>query len=137
LYKAYSKKNTYVISTGVSDFSTATSLAVSSTSTLPKEDEYILKQLNCSGDYDRMLNFVMNERTRELNGEFLRWEDLSRTKLLIRRTMAFNTETAAAGFLNEHHYYRPIPQSFIDGLINENGSSLTDEQKAALQNQGY
>jgi hypothetical protein len=136
-YKAYSKKNTYVISTGVSDFSNATSLAVSTTGKLPKEDEYILKQLNCSGDYDRMLNFIMNERTRELNGEFQRWEDLSRTKLLIRRTMVFNTETAAAGFLKEYHLLRPIPQSFIDGLVNDDGSALTDAQKNALQNPGY
>jgi hypothetical protein len=137
LYKAYSKKNTYVVSTGVSDFSNATNLAVSATGKLPKEDEYILKKLNCSGDYDRMLNFIMNERTRELNGEFQRWEDLSRTKLLVRRTMLFNTETAASNTLKEYHLLRPIPQSFIDGLINDDGSALTDAQKAALQNAGY
>jgi hypothetical protein len=137
MYKAYSKKNTYVAATGVNDFSNATNLAVSAISKLPKEDEYILKQLNCSGDYDRMLNFIMNERTRELNGEFHRWEDLSRTKLLIRRTMLFNTETAASNTLKEHHLLRPIPQSFIDGLINDDGSALTDEQKAALQNPVY
>lgn len=137
MYQAYSKKNTYVISTGVNDFSNATDLSVSSISKLPKEDEYILKRLNCSGDYDRMLNFIMNERTRELNGEFQRWEDLSRTKLLVRRTMLFNTETATVNALKEHHLLRPIPQSFIDGLIQENGDPLTDEQKAILQNPGY
>lgn len=137
LYRAYSKKNTYVISTGVDDFSTTTSLEVSSTSKLPKEDEYILKQLNCSGDYDRMLNFIMNERTRELNGEFHRWEDLSRTKLLVRRTMLFNKETAASNTLKEHHLYRPIPQTFIDGLVNQDGSALTDAQRNELQNPGY
>jgi hypothetical protein len=136
-YRAYSKKNTYVVSTGVDDFSLASTLNVSSISKLPKEDEYILKQLNCSGDYDRMLNFIMNERTRELNGEFLRWEDLSRTKLLVRRTMLFNTETKASNTLKEHHLLRPIPQSFIDGLTQEDGSPLTDEQKNALQNPGY
>lgn len=137
MYKAYSKKNTYAISTGVNDFSQATSLRVSSASNLPKEDEYILRQLNCSGDYDRMLNFIMNERTRELNGEFHRWEDLARTKLLVRRTMFFNTETKASNTLKDNHLYRPIPQSFIDGLINEDGSALTDAQKTALQNPGY
>jgi hypothetical protein len=136
-YKAYSKKNTYVVSTGVDDFSNATNLRVSSTTKLPKEDEYILRQLNCSGDYDRMLNFIMNERTRELNGEFQRWEDLSRTKLLVRRTMLFNTETKTSNTLKEHHVLRPIPQSFIDGLTQEDGSPLTDEQKTALQNPGY
>lgn len=136
-YLAYSKKNTYVVSTGVDDFSNATDLTVSSINRLPKEDEYILKQLNCSGDYDRMLNFIMNERTRELNGEFLRWEDLSRTQLLVRRAMAFNTQTAAAGALKEYHQLRPIPQAFIDQLVNEDGSPLSDAQKDALQNPGY
>lgn len=136
-YQAYSKKNSYVVATGVRDFNAGTNLEVSSISTLPKEDEYILRQLGCSGDYDRMLNFIMNERTRELNGEFHRWEDLSRTKLLIRRTMLFNRETAAANALNEHHLVRPIPQTFIDGLTNEDGSSLNDEQRRALQNPGY
>jgi hypothetical protein len=137
MYRSYSKKNTYAVSTGVSDFSQPTNLTVSNTSNLPKEDEYILKRLNCSGDYDRMLNFIMNERTRELNGEFQRWEDLSRTKLLVRRTMLFNTETAASNTLKEYHLLRPIPQSFIDGLINDDGSALTDAQKAVLQNPGY
>ena len=135
-YQAYSKLNSYVLSTGVNS-TDATSLAISSPSSLPKEDEYILKKLNCTSDYDRMLNFIMNERTRELNGEFVRWEDLSRTKLLIKRTMAFNVECATAGALAERHILRPIPQTFIDGLLNEDSSPLTDEQKRALQNPGY
>ena len=136
LYRAYSKVNSYVLSTGVNS-TDATSLTISSPSSLPKEDEYILRQLNCTSDYDRMLNFIMNERTRELNGEFVRWEDLSRTKLLIKRAMAFNVECATAGALAERHILRPIPQSFIDGLLNEDSSPLTDEQKRALQNPGY
>lgn len=135
-YKAYSKVNSYVISTGVNS-TDATDLQIASYTRLPKEDEFILSLLGCTSDYDRMLNFIMNERTRELNGEFVRWEDLSRTKLLVKRAMAFNKECAASGTLDEHHLLRPIPQSFIDGLTNSDGSSLTDEQKAALQNPGY
>ena len=135
-YNAYSKVNSYVLSTGVNS-TDATSLTISSPSALPKEDEYILKQLNVTSDYDRMLNFIMNERTRELNGEFVRWEDLSRTKLLINRTMKFNVECATAGVLAERHLLRPIPQAFIDGLVNDDGSPLTDDQKRALQNPGY
>ncbi|MDR2496736.1 MAG: RagB/SusD family nutrient uptake outer membrane protein [Tannerellaceae bacterium] len=137
MYKAYSKKNTYTLATGLSDFSQSTSLTVSNAGKLPKEDEYILRQLNCSGDYDRMLNFIMNERTRELNGEFHRWEDLARTKLLVRRTLLFNRETKASNTLKDYHLYRPVPQSFIDGLINEDGTALTDAQKTELQNPGY
>ena len=135
-YNAYSKVNSYVLSTGVSS-TDATSLTISSPSALPKEDEYILKQLNVSDPYKRMLHFIMNERTRELNGEFVRWEDLSRTKLLIERTMAFNKECATAGVLAERHLLRPIPQTFIDGLLNNDGSPLTSDQKKALQNPGY
>lgn len=142
-YKAYSKTNTYILSTGVSDFSHATDLQIASYTQLPEEDELILSKLNgvkgynCSGDYERMLNFIMNERTRELDGEWVRWEDLARTKLLIPRAYAFNQEVAKSGTLDEHHLLRPIPQSFIDGLVNDDGSPLSQEQKDALQNPGY
>lgn len=142
-YKAHSKVNTYILSTGVSDFSNATDLTINSYTQLPDEDELILSKLNgvkgysCSGDYERMLNFIMNERTRELDGEWVRWEDLSRTKLLVPRAYAFNKEVATSASLDDHHVLRPIPQSFIDGLTNEDGSALSSEQKKALQNPGY
>ena len=145
MYKAHSKTNTYVLSTGVSDFSedTKTAMTITSYRNLPAEDELILSKINgtkgysVSGDYERMLNFIMNERTRELDGEWVRWEDLARTKLLIPRAYAFNEEVAEAGTLDEHHLLRPIPQSFIDALVNEDGSALSAEQKDALQNPGY
>jgi hypothetical protein len=54
-------------------------LAVASIATLPAQDEYILTALGLSSTYDRMLGFVLNERARELVGEYKRWEDLSRT----------------------------------------------------------
>ena len=142
-YKAHSKVNTYILATGVSDFSNATDLTINSYTQLPDEDELILSKLNgvkgysCSGDYERMLNFIMNERTRELDGEWVRWEDLSRTKLLVPRAYAFNKEVATSASLDDHHVLRPIPQSFIDGLTNEDGSALSSEQKKALQNPGY
>lgn len=137
MYKAYSTTNTYYMSTGIEQTTEASNLQISGPSQLPAEDEAILKELGVTSDYDRMLNFIMNERTRELNGEFVRWEDLSRTKLLLKRAKAYNKEVVAANALKEHHLLRPIPQSFIDGLQNENGSALTNEQKTALQNPGY
>jgi SusD family. len=91
--------------------------------------------LNCSGDKERMINFILDERTRELNGEFNRWEELSRTKTLVKRAKVFNAQASAN--VAEKHLLRPIPQTFIDGLLNEDGSNLTTEQKAALQNPGY
>ena len=33
----------------------------------------------CSGDKERLINFILNERTRELNGEWNRWEELTKT----------------------------------------------------------
>ena len=38
---------------------------------LPAGDEYIINALGYSGTYDRMLALVLNERARELAGEYL------------------------------------------------------------------
>ncbi|MGY5354493.1 RagB/SusD family nutrient uptake outer membrane protein [Wenyingzhuangia sp. IMCC45467] len=102
---------------------------------LPAEDETVLSAVGASSDYERALHFILNERTRELLGEWQRWETLSRTGTLVARTQAFNTE--ATGITANKHELRPIPQSFIDGLLNDDGSNLSDAQKAAWQNPGY
>ncbi|MDR3118511.1 MAG: RagB/SusD family nutrient uptake outer membrane protein [Mediterranea sp.] len=132
---AYLTRNTYYLSTGIAKTTAASSLQIGNYNTLPPEDEAILSALGVSGDYDRMLNFIFNERTRELNGEWNRWEELSRAGLLLKRTKAFNPE--AATNIDQKHVLRPIPQSFIDGLTREDGSPLTEEQKKELQNPGY
>jgi tetratricopeptide (TPR) repeat protein len=93
-----------------------------------------------SGDvtYDKVMNFILDERTRELCGELYRWEDLARTKTLQARFNAFNDGNGREGtFDPATHYFRPIPQSFLDGITNESGANLTDEEKAAMQNPGY
>jgi hypothetical protein len=132
--RSFIQKSTYYLSTGIERTTASSNLQVSDPSSLPAEDREIIAKLPDDG-YNGMLHFILNERTRELNGEFNRWEELSRTKLLIPRTKAFNEE--AALYIADKHIIRPVPQSFIDGLLNEDGSSLSDEQKASWQNPGY
>ena len=132
---AYSTRNTYYESTGIAETTAASNLQIASYTALPPEDEAVLSKLGVTSDYDRMLNFILDERTRELDGEFLRWDDLARTKTLVLRAKTFNPQ--AAGSVSDKHCLRPIPQAFIDGLLNPDGSGLTAAQKAALQNPGY
>jgi hypothetical protein len=113
---------------------TATSLSVAGISPLPDQDEYIINKLGYSSDYDRMMCFLLNERSRELAGEYKRWEDLSRTKTLVARAKAFNPD--AAPNIKDYHVLRPIPQTFLDG-IQSAGVPLTGPQKQAMQNAGY
>jgi starch-binding outer membrane protein, SusD/RagB family len=114
--------------------STATSLSVASISSLPAQDEYIITRLGYTSSYDRMMCFLLNERSRELCGEYLRWQDLSRTKTLVARAKAFNPD--AAPNIQDKHLLRPIPQTFLDG-IQKGGVNLTPAEKQAMQNPGY
>jgi hypothetical protein len=133
-------KNTYYISNNIPVTTLATNITIDSWNSLPPEDEAIIARLGYSSDFDRMMCLVLNERTRELAGEMIRWTDLARTKTLIKRTLTFNEDAiysaAGGGGLREHHLVRPIPQEFLDQLW-ANGHALTAEEKQAFQNPGY
>lgn len=58
------------------------------------------------------IDFILDERGRELLGEQFRWLDLVRTRQLVEKTKAHNPD--AAPNIEEHHALRPIPQDQID-----------------------
>ena len=126
---SYYESNNIPVTTAASSSLTVTDIA-----SLPAPDEYIITQLGYSSTYDRMLCFLLNERSRELAGEYLRWQDLSRTKTLVARAKAFNPD--AAPNIQDRHLLRPIPQTFLDG-IQKSGVALTGSEKQTMQNSGY
>lgn len=133
---SFSPVNTYYLSNNIPVTTSASNLQISSYTSLPAEDEAIIAKLGYTTEYDRMMCFLLNERSRELMGELLRWEDLARTKTLIDRGYAFNDGIITANSLAEHHYLRPIPLEYING-VQENGEPLNNTQKTAYQNPGY
>lgn len=76
------------------------------------------------------LDFILDERSRELFAEDTRWWDLSRTKKLVERVQLHNTENGATGGggVQTHNMLRPIPQAQID---------LVTEGQKYPQNPGY
>ena len=66
-----------------------------------------------AGEVD--LDFLLDERARELFGEGHRWWDLARTGKLVERTRLHNP-TAAVN-IQDYHILRPIPQDQIDRTL--------------------
>ncbi len=86
-----------------------------------------------SSTADRFIHFMLNERTRELCGELIRWEDLARTETFYDRTRAYNAD---ATNIQPYHKLRPIPLQQIISQT-QGGTSLTQAQITAYQNTGY
>jgi hypothetical protein len=63
------------------------------------------------------LDFILDERARELAGEQVRWLDLKRTGRLIDRVKANNPDAGAN--IRDFHTLRPIPQSDLDAVTNK------------------
>ncbi|MBR9919372.1 MAG: RagB/SusD family nutrient uptake outer membrane protein [Bacteroidetes bacterium] len=96
-----------------------------------------MNQLRRSRAYDGMeaameisideldIDFILDERARELATEYQRFFDLKRTGKLVERVSAYNTD--AAPYIQEYHKLRFIPQTQIDAMTNAVG----------YQNPGY
>ena len=140
----YWEENTYYESNNIEQETTAstkTTMKLNSVADVYNStvDTPIYNELGCTSNADKIMCLLLNESKRELCGELQRWEYLARTKTLDARWHKFN-DGASRGlgeFKSEKHYYRPIPQAFLDGITNSNGSALSNEEKKAMQNPGY
>ena len=70
------------------------------------------------------IDFILDERARELMGEHDRWFDLKRTGKLIDRAKEYNIFVEKYNNIGNNHLVRPIPQDEInkvDGLTQNTG----------------
>ena len=111
---------------------------LNSTADIFNSTKEFYQELGAQTESDKFLAFILNERTRELCGELIRWPDLARTKQLEKRFKKFNDGSLQEGadFKASKHYLRPIPQAYLDAITN-NGKALTSEEKTVMQNPGW
>jgi hypothetical protein len=89
------------------------------------EPELLLTEASISTNF---IDFILDERARELNGELRRWWDLTRTEKLVERVKKYNPGGAVN--VKPFHMLRPVPQNHIDRL---NPKGAIEEE----QNEGY
>jgi len=77
------------------------------------------------------LDFILDERIRELCGEGQRWADLAMRKKLVERVRLHNPDGAPN--IQDFHNLRPIPQDQINSVVDPGG----DPNRNKYQNPGY
>ena len=82
---------------------------------------------NRASSSDISIQFILDERARELCGEYSRWYDLKRTGKLTHTYLNEKNPDVGQYFLDGVHDNRPIPQGQIDAISNPSG----------FQNPGY
>lgn len=91
------------------------------------QDTYSFIEVKISDLQTNFIDFILDERARELLGEINRWEDLVRCEKLLEYVQKYNPDAIS---IRAYHKLRPIPQKHIDRL-NPRG---TDAEE---QNEGY
>lgn len=66
---------------------------------------------------DLNIDFILEERARELAGEQIRWYDLKRTGKLVEYVQKYNPD--ARDNIKDYHIVRPIPQVQLDAVTNK------------------
>ena len=84
-------------------------------------------QIKAGDISSNFVDFILDERGREMLGELNRWEDLDRCEKLVERVKKYNPD---AQNIRDFHILRPIPQTHIDRL---NPKGPIEEE----QNVGY
>jgi hypothetical protein len=125
---AFRLADTYLMLAEAQYFSNLKADAVATYNVIRKRAAWPGKEANMLiKEGDLTIDFVMDERERELLGEQSRWLDLARWGNLIERVKKFNPQGAA--FIKSHHVLRPIPQLQID--------RVTGNAASFPQNPGY
>ncbi len=134
-FVSYSDRNTYYESNNIAETTVATEgeMVLGSAADILNATDQFYDVLGAGSNKDKFVAFILNERSRELMGELMRWEDLARTKTLIKRNEVFHNEARPQ---ENKHYVRPIPQGFLDN-IHLDGRPLNAAEKSAMQNPGY
>ena len=70
-----------------------------------------------ANESDMTVEYILEERARELAGEHLRWYDLKRTGNLTKAYLA-RTNPDITLFDETKHFVRPIPVSFLNAIAN-------------------
>jgi len=90
--------------------------------------DVVLPRFPSGPTFDKFVDWMLEERARELYGELNRWEDLARTGTLVARVKLYNPDGAPN--IKDYHKLRPIPNTYTDRLSPQ-------PPMAEMQNPGY